>query len=125
MTFEEVEQAIQQMLTVQRELQESQLRLAERQADHDRWIEQFRAQMAEQQEAHVRRMAEHTQWLTNFRQVIQDQGERQIRVEAEQDRQERILNRLIGYSLANETDHLNLEERLIRLEQRIEQIRGT
>ena len=111
MTFEEIQQAIQQMLTVQRELQESQLRLAE--------------QLAAQQAEHDRRMADHDQWIENFRQLLQDQGERQIRVEAEQDRQERILNRLIGYSLANETDHLNLEERMMRLEQRIQEVRGT
>ncbi len=107
MTFEEIQQALQKMLTVQRELQESQLRLAAKQADHDRWMEQFREQM------------------DTLRQVLQAQGERQILTEAEQDRQERILNRLIGYSLANETDHLNLEERMMRLERRIEQVRGT
>lgn len=111
MTFEEIQQAIQQMFAVQRELQESQLRLAE--------------QMAEQQVEHDRRMADHEQWINNFRQLLQDFGERQIRAEAEQDRQERILNQLIGYSLTNETEHLNLEERMMRLEQRIEQVRGS
>ena len=100
MTFEEIQQAIQQMLTIQRELQESQLRLAEQQAVHD-------------------------QQISTILQVLQETGERQIQRDAEQNRQEQILNRLIGYSLANETDHLNLEERMMRLEQRIQEIRGT
>ncbi len=99
MTFEEAQQIIQQILTVQRELQESHLRLSEQQAVH-------------------------TQQIDTILQVLHETEARRIRTEAEQDRQERILNRLIGYSLANETDHLNLEERLMRLEQRIEQIRG-
>ncbi len=125
MTFEEIQQAIQQMFAVQRELQESQLRLAEQMAEqrveHERRMADHDRRMAD----HDRRMADHDQWISNFRQLFQDLGERQIRMEAEQDRQERILNQLIGYSLANETDHLNLEEHMMRLEKRIEQIRGT
>jgi t-SNARE complex subunit (syntaxin) len=35
MTFDEIQETIEGMLTVQRELQESQLKLVEKQADHD------------------------------------------------------------------------------------------
>lgn len=37
-------------------------------------------------------------------------------------RQKEILDRLIGYSLTNETDHLNLQEKLQALEARMKRI---
>jgi hypothetical protein len=76
MTFNKIQQTLEQMLVVQRELQESQI--------------------------------EH-------RQEIRD-------MVAYQERQQRLVDRLIGYSITNESDHLTLEERLNALEQRINQI---
>ncbi len=83
MTFDEIQQTLEQMLAVQRELQESQLG-------------QKQQQMAQGQQ-------------------IQD-------MLAYQERQQRLLDRLIGYSITNESDHLTLEERLNALEQRIKQL---
>jgi polyhydroxyalkanoate synthesis regulator phasin len=69
MTFEEMQQTLEQMLAVQRELQNSQLRLLEA-----------------------------------------------------QERQQGILDQLVGYSLSNESDHLDLQERLNALEQRLKRL---
>jgi hypothetical protein len=69
MTFEEMQQTLEQMLAVQRELQNSQLRLLEA-----------------------------------------------------QERQQGILDQLVGYSLSNESDHLDLQERLNILEQRLKRL---
>ncbi len=76
MTFEEIQSILEQMLAVQRDLQESQL----------------------------------TQ-----RQEIQD-------MLSYQDRQQRLVDRLIGYSITNESDHLTLEERLNALGERIRRL---
>jgi uncharacterized protein YjgD (DUF1641 family) len=65
MTFEEMQQTLEQMLAVQRELQNSQLRLLEA-----------------------------------------------------QERQQGILDQLVGYSLSNESDHLDIQELLNALEKR-------
>lgn len=69
MTFEEMQQTLEQMLSVQRELQNSQLRLLEA-----------------------------------------------------QQRQQGILDQLVGYSLTNESEHLDLQERLNALAQRIRRL---
>jgi polyhydroxyalkanoate synthesis regulator phasin len=69
MTFEEMQQTLEQMLAVQRELQNSQLRLLEA-----------------------------------------------------QERQQGILDQLVGYNLSNESDHLDLQERLNILEQRLKRL---
>jgi hypothetical protein len=66
MTFDEIQATIEQMLSVQRELQESQLRLLVAQKE-----------------------------------------------------QSKMIDRLIGYSLSNETDHLDLQERMNQLEERM------
>jgi hypothetical protein len=83
MTFDEIQQTLEQMLAVQRELQESQLG-------------QRQQQIAQGQQ-------------------IQD-------MMAYQERQQRLIDRLIGYSITNESDHLTLEERLNALEQRIKRL---
>jgi hypothetical protein len=76
MTFDEIQQTLEQMLAVQRELQESQL---------------------------------------GQRQEIQA-------MLAYQEHQQRLIDRLIGYSITNESDHLNLEERLNALGERIRRL---
>lgn len=46
------------------------------------------------------------------------------RLEAFLEQQGRLIDRLIGYSLSNETDHLNLEERMNQLEHRMRHREG-
>jgi len=69
MTPEEIQRTIEQMLAVQRELQETQLRQRD-----------------------------------------------------EIDRMLRLVDRLIGYSITNESDHLSLEERMTALERRVRRL---
>jgi hypothetical protein len=76
MTFEEIQLTLEQMLAVQRELQESQL--------------------AQRQEI---------QAMLTY-----------------QERQQRLIDRPIGYSITNESDHLTLEERLNALDERIKRL---
>ena len=94
MTFEEMQKIIEGMLSVQRELQESQLELKERQLKFE-----------DSQEAQKAVLDELIQRYGNL-------AENSIR-------QQKILDRLIGYSLTNESEHLNLEEKLQALEARI------
>lgn len=76
MTFDEIQQTLERMLAVQRELQESQLR-----------------------------QRQETDQLLIYQQT-----------------QQRLVDRLIGYSISNKSDHLDLEERMNALEQRIRRI---
>jgi len=46
----------------------------------------------------------------------------QVHPISSQERQQRLIDRLIGYSITNESDHLTLEERLNALEQRIQRL---
>ena len=69
MTFEEFQRTLEQMLAVQRELQEGQLRLYE-----------------------------------------------------QQERQTKILNQLIGYSISAESGRLDLEEKMMQLENRVRRL---
>ncbi|PSN14917.1 hypothetical protein C7293_09540 [filamentous cyanobacterium CCT1] len=78
MTFDEIQQTLEQMLAVQRELQESQI--AQRQEIQDMLIYQ--------------------------------------------DRQQRLVDRMIGYSITNESDYLTLEERINALDERIKRLEG-
>ncbi|MBD2545109.1 hypothetical protein [Planktothricoides raciborskii] len=97
MTFEEMQKIIEGMLAVQRELQESQIELKQSQAE-------FRASQEAQKDV-----------LNELIKKYGDLAEQSIR-------QRDILDRLIGYSLTNESDHLNLEEKLQALEARIKRI---
>jgi hypothetical protein len=71
MTFEEIQRTIEQMLGIQRELQEGQLKLYE-----------------------------------------------------QQQRQTRILDQLIGYSISAESGRLDLEEKMTLLESRVKRLEG-
>ncbi|NET61806.1 MAG: hypothetical protein F6K47_38515 [Symploca sp. SIO2E6] len=94
MTFEEMQKIIERMLSVQRELQESQLELKER---------QLKFEESQENQKFV---------LDELIHKYGDLAEHSIR-------QREILDRLIGYSLTNESDHLNLEEKLQALDARI------
>lgn len=76
MTFEEIQTTIEGMLAVQRELQESQIRLTQQ----------------------TQQIAEQTQ------------------------RQQKILDQLIGYSIIQESGQLDLQEQLLALQRRIERL---
>ncbi len=97
MTFEEMQKIIEGMLAVQRELQESQLELKERQLEFEESQETQKVVLDE---------------------LIQQYGD----LAKHSIRQREILDRLIGYSLTNESDHLDLEEKLQRLETRMKRI---
>jgi hypothetical protein len=71
MTFEEIQRTIEQMLSIQRELQEGQLKLYE-----------------------------------------------------QQQRQTRILEQLIGYSISAESGKLDLEDKMTLLENRVKRLEG-
>ena len=101
MTFEEMQKIIEGMLSVQRELQDSQLKLKESQLE----LKERQLKFEESQEAQKA-------VLDELIQKYGDLAEHSIR-------QREILDRLIGYSLTNESEHLNLEEKLQALETRI------
>ncbi|NEP56095.1 MAG: hypothetical protein F6K31_03595 [Symploca sp. SIO2G7] len=101
MTFEEMQKIIEDMLSVQRELQESQLQLKESQLE----LKERQVKFEESQE--TQKFV-----LDELIHKYGDLAENSIR-------QREILDRLIGYSLTNESDHLNLEEKLQALEARI------
>ncbi|UBF25770.1 hypothetical protein K9N68_30175 [Kovacikia minuta CCNUW1] len=90
MTFDQIQRTLEQMLAVQRELQESQLRQRQE-------IDQLLVYQVNQQ--------------GQIDQLL-----------AYQQNQQRLVDRLIGYSLSNESDHLDLEERMNALERRIRRI---
>jgi hypothetical protein len=79
MTVDEIQRIIEQMLSVQRELQGSQLRIQESQLRDRQDIES----------------------------LIENSS-----------RQQRLLDRLIGYSITTESNHLDLEQRLNELERK-------
>jgi len=111
MTFEEMQNIIEGMLAVQRELQESQLSLKESQLEFRASQEEFRAS----QEAFRASQEAQRDILHELIQKYGDLAEQSIR-------QKEILDRLIGYSLTNESDHLNLEEKLRALEARMKRL---
>jgi hypothetical protein len=79
MTFEEIQRTLEQMLAIQRDLQEK-----------------------------------HLQMLDAVSRLIEVSN-----------RHERRIEQLIGYSLTNESDHLNLEEKFRALEQRVQRLEST
>lgn len=103
MTFDEIQTTIEGMLAVQRELQESQLRQQQESAKFERNTQAIH------------------QELDRMLAVQRDLQESQIRLLAAQREQGRMINQLIGYSLTNETEHLDLQERMNQLEERLRQ----
>jgi hypothetical protein len=103
MTFEEMQAVIAGMLEVQRNLQESQLR--ERQ-DILLLIEQTKQLSA------VQRNIQEDQ--------IRDRQDIELMLENAK-KQERMIDRLIGYSLSYESDKLDLEQRMTELERKREE----
>jgi sialic acid synthase SpsE len=94
MTFEEIQQIIQQMLSVQRDLQEGQLRIQERQETDRNQIGQILGIQRDLQEGQLQQL---------------DALEKLL---VQSERQERIMNQLIGYSITGESDRLDLDEKI-------------
>jgi polyhydroxyalkanoate synthesis regulator phasin len=97
MTPEEIQTTLEQMLAVQRELQESQLQLQDGQV-----------RLQQEQEAQ--------------KAVLDELIERYGDLSANSERQQRILEQLIGYSLTNESEHMTLEEKLEALQARVQRL---
>jgi hypothetical protein len=100
MTFEEMQAIIAGMLEVQRNLQESQLR--DRQ-DILLLIEQSK------QMSNLQRNLQESQ--------IRDRQDIELMLDKSR-QQERMIDRLIGYSLSYEADKLDLEQRMTELERK-------
>ncbi len=115
MTFEEMQKIIEDMLSVQRELQESQLQLKERHLEFEDRQAKFEERQLKLEESQLKfKESQETQKLV-LDELIHKYGD----LAENSIRQREILDRLIGYSLTNESDHLNLEEKLQALEARI------
>jgi hypothetical protein len=118
MTPEEIQTTLEQMLAVQRELQEGQLRLQEghirlqegyiRLQEGDLRLQERQRKLQEDQEAQ--------------KAVLDGLIERYGNLSANSERQQRILEQLIGYSLTNESEHMTLEEKLEALQARVQRL---
>lgn len=100
MTFEEMQAVIAGMLEVQRNLQESQLR--------DRQDILLLIEQAKQASGMQRNLQESQ---------IRDRQDIELMLERSR-QQERMIDRLIGYSLSYEADKLDLEQRMTELERK-------
>ncbi len=125
MTFEEMQQVFQQIFAIQRNLQEGQLKLQEsQQADR----QDIRQMLAVQQDLQESQQADR-QDIRQMLAVQQDLQESQLRqlsaiekLLVQSERQERIMNQLIGYSISNESDHLDLEEKIRALGTKVKRL---
>jgi len=108
MTFEEMQKIIEGMLAVQRDLQESQLQFKESQLQFKESQLQFKESQLQFKES------QETQ-----KQVLDELVQRYGDLAQQSIRQKEILDQLIGYSLTNESEHLNLEEKLQALDARM------
>lgn len=122
MTFEEMQALIANMLAVQRELQESQFRYQESQLRDREDINGNRED--------ILLLIEQTKQLSAVQRSIQedqirDRQDIELMLENAK-KQERLIDRLIGYSLSYESDKLDLEQRMTDLERkRAERDRST
>lgn len=90
MTPEEIQKAIEGMLSVQRELQNSQLRF-------DSSLDQLRQEISELRES-----------TADLKEISQ--------------RHERRIEQLIGYSITGESDRIDLLQRLMNLERKVNRL---
>jgi hypothetical protein len=126
MTFEEMQAIIAQMLSVQRELQESDLRqreeMQQQREETDRKIAIEREEWRARQEALESQMTQIMSVQRDLQEGFLQLQSAHIRNFEGLNRLEGIVDRLIGYSIANETDHLNLEERMNNLERQFRRL---
>jgi hypothetical protein len=135
MTFEEIQKTIEGMLAVQKDLQAGQLRIQESQAaitdnqtriqssqEADReQIEQMMAVSRELQERQIQLLD--TQ--ERERETIGIMVSEMTRLIEVSNRHERRIEQLIGYSITNEGEHLDIEERFRALESRLQRLEST
>lgn len=79
----------------------------------------------ELQESQFRQQDEISQLLPALNQMLElqrDLQNSQLRQRDEIDRLIRVADQLIGYSVTNESDHLSLEERMAALERRVRRL---
>ncbi len=108
MTFEEMQQIIQGMLGVQRDLQDSQLKLAERQSVFMGELEELRHGLDDLKH----RVEEVTESQTQAIQgLIQIQAETNVKFE-----------RLVGYSIDRERDSLDIKQDVLNLMRRVSEL---
>jgi hypothetical protein len=150
MTFEEIQKTIEGMLAVQKDLQAGQLRIQESQAaitdnqtriqssqEADReQIEQMMAVSRELQERQIEQMMAVSRELQERQIQLLDTQEREretigimvsemTRLIEVSNRHERRIEQLIGYSITNEGEHLDIEERFRALESRLQRLEST
>jgi hypothetical protein len=135
MTPEEIQRTIEQMLSVQREIQESQIRNTDN-----------IARLEAQNEQNIRFIQENSQFIQENSRFIQEnsrfiqENSRLIREFTTDTREDIALlveeiakltvdqrdkfNQFYGYHMAADSDRLSIMERLNRMEQEIEQLKG-
>ncbi len=111
MTFEEMQKTIEGMLAVQRQLQESQIQLNERQMQLQESQLELRERQLRFQDAQERE-----------RETLQVMIEEMTRFIERSNRNERRIEQLIGYSITNESEHLDIEQRFRNLEARLSEL---
>ncbi|NEP11947.1 MAG: hypothetical protein F6K14_17415 [Symploca sp. SIO2C1] len=107
MTFEEMQKIIEKMLSVQREIKASQPKFKKGQRELQEGQVEFQKRQLKFEESQEKQKIV----LYELSQKYRDLAEHSIR-------QREILDRLISYRLTNESDHLNLEEKLRAIEAR-------
>jgi hypothetical protein len=118
MTPEEIQRTIEGMLSVQRELQEGQLKLQETQY-------QFQAEQQQLQETQKKDRETIEQMLSVQRDL--QEGQMQVLdalsslIEVS-NRNERRIEQLVGYSITNESDRLDLQQQVEDLKRRVERL---
>ena len=104
MTFEEIQKTIEGMLAVQRQLQESQMQLHERQIE----LQESQFELRERQLWFQETQEQDRETLRATLQVITEEMNRFIE---RSNLNERRIEQLIGYSITNESEHLDIEQR--------------
>ena len=120
MTFEEIQKTIERMLAVQKELQEGQPMIQEAQARDREQIEQMLALTRDLQERQIQLQDAQER----ERETIGIMVEEMNRLIEVSNRHERRIEQLIGYSITNEGEHLDIEERFRALEARVQRLEG-
>jgi phage-related minor tail protein len=105
MTFEEIQQAIEGMLIVQRELQNSQLKLTERAMKFDEEMEALKSR----QEA----------FTSSLETLTSNQEAFTSSLETSQANFDRRFEQLIGYSINRECDSLDIQQDILDLRHRV------
>ncbi len=118
MTFEEIQKTIEGMLAVQKELQLGQLQIQENQQKDRQQIEQMLGIARELQERQIQ-LQDAQERERETLQVIAEEMNRFIE---RSNRNERRIEQLIGYSITNESEHLDIEQRFRNLEARLHEL---